>query len=214
MPDVSMVRQPLNRSTSSDTPHNTLCLPPLDGVGMTITSQTTLNGTCTPHSGIQTTLSRSQSQVVQFLNSTAADSVFDCLATPSYNPTPVPDPYQSKDNTPRQPIKTPVMHPNLVCTLKSILSPKPEFDTEAFTSSGDSRCTPQGCSPILEMAEVQGFEDRINSLAVDHPSSKAGSPESTSRSNKQVPNIFRCMCFLVGYSCESFVSIFHSLEIF
>lgn len=176
MPDVSTMQQALNLSTPSDRAYNG---------AMTSTSHP-LNGTFTPRFGIQTTLSRSQSQGVQFLNS-GVSSLFDCPATtPSYYQTSFLELYPTKAISSRQPLKTPVMHPNLVCTLKSILSPKIEFDSQAFTSSGDSRCTHSGSSPTPDMTEVQGFQERINSPTVENSSSKAGSSESTPWPNQQV----------------------------
>ncbi|KAG0565997.1 hypothetical protein KC19_7G030100 [Ceratodon purpureus] len=188
MPDVSMVQQALNHSTPSDRYKgaSSTFLPPLDDVAMSASSQV-LNGTFTPRFGIQTTFSRSQPQVVQFPSS-GTSSIFDCPTTAYYDRSPRLHLYPTKVNSPcRQPIKTPVMHPNLVCTLKSILSPKIEFDTQTFTSSGDSRCTHSENSPVPEIGEVQGsFEERINALAADNSSSKTASPESSSWPNMEV----------------------------
>ena len=74
-----------------------------------------LNSTSRQSFGIVATLSRAQ--VVQFLNS---HSVSDSPSTSSYETSPLFNVLPSKVSDPgRRIIKTPVMHPNLVYTLKS-----------------------------------------------------------------------------------------------
>lgn len=118
---------------------------------------------------IPSTLTKSQSQVLQFLN---GGSIFDY---PSYESSPPVSLYPPKLISPCAQIQPPVMHPNLVCTLKSILSPRTEFDCSQSSTSGDSRCTESGISQISNVAEVQGSEQRA-----DYSGTKASSPESTS----------------------------------
>nr|XP_024384176.1 protein TRANSPARENT TESTA 1-like isoform X1 [Physcomitrium patens]XP_024384177.1 protein TRANSPARENT TESTA 1-like isoform X1 [Physcomitrium patens]XP_024384179.1 protein TRANSPARENT TESTA 1-like isoform X1 [Physcomitrium patens]XP_024384180.1 protein TRANSPARENT TESTA 1-like isoform X1 [Physcomitrium patens] len=183
MPDVSMVQQGLNYPATPEWPlyEKTSFLPLLDNVAMTSQS---LAGTSTPPFGI-TRLSRSQSQVLQFLDS---GTVFDPPSTPSHERAPLLDLHPTKLNSP-SPINTPVMHPNLVCTLKSILSPKLEFNGQ--TTSGDCGFTQySGYSQVIEMAELQGSEHG-NSLGADYPGKS--SPEITFRPSnnnnlKQMPD--------------------------
>jgi hypothetical protein len=142
-----------------------------------------LNSTSRQSFGIVTTSSRAQ--VVQFLNS---HSVSDSPSTPSYETSPLLNVLPSKVSDPgRRIIKTPVMHPNLVYTLKSILSPKISSELDNANTSRDSRCAQFDNS---QLAAMQGSE-RENSLGLADnkgkapPESRASRP-SCDQSLKQV----------------------------
>ncbi|KAG0603073.1 hypothetical protein M758_10G064300 [Ceratodon purpureus] len=140
-----------------------------------MTSQA-LNDTSNQSLGIVASLSRSQ--VIQFLGS---DSVSGCPSTPPYKRSPLNLPTTSV-SSPRHIINTvPVMHPNLVYTLKSILSLK-NFPAEVdnANTSEDSRSGAQSDnSQPSEHAEMQG-SGKENTLGLTDYNGQASPGRSAS----------------------------------